>query len=567
MPVQDWPAWTRQGLRLGYSQLQGRALVFDPRKNFVPDQPVANSLAVIANPSKTMVGVRGNLIQATYTRPGESQPDSHFSFVGLPLVISNGTGLRAGPNGPISLAAYHIHETDDAAGARGDIDFAPDQGADGATRFPISFDLNGAYKSTQVVLFPCVATSIYDLIDQQSLKSLSGVRVLDGVTEGDPRQYGFIMAGSEPGVSYVEDVAVLFSQPGPNTRLKVLMDSGPGATRFLLINSIPWDQEKNLPPGQRLCSTANACAQGVGYAVDTATSRFGAATGAPDPSTPTTSVRNGAINNTALRVAQDMYALDDYRLNKLAQYRIVNDLLFNKQGTGLHDIARMFIAKAKAAYASRDYDAFDSYSRQAWAYEARVYPQAQATASDVVTGVIFYLFLLIPFAYFVERLFFGYADLKRQLGVGMLIFAVIFLIFSQIHPAFDIVESSPIIILIAFIMLALSVIVSLLVWGKFEEQLKAFNKTVSGVHKADVGTASIAFAAFTLGISNMRRRKERTLLTCITLVLLTFTVLSFTSIVSTLRRTTCSRRATPPTKAFCCACRRGTPCRTRPTAC
>ncbi len=33
----------------------------------------------------------------------------------------------------------------------------------------------------------------------------------------------------------------------------------------------------------------------------------------------------------------------------------------------------------------------------------------------------------------------------------------------------------------------------------------------------------------------MRRRKERTLLTCMTLVLLTFTVLSFTSIVNTIR--------------------------------
>ena len=32
-----------------------------------------------------------------------------------------------------------------------------------------------------------------------------------------------------------------------------------------------------------------------------------------------------------------------------------------------------------------------------------------------------------------------------------------------------------------------------------------------------------------LGISNLRRRKIRTILTCITLVLLTFTVLSFTS--------------------------------------
>ena len=46
---------------------------------------------------------------------------------------------------------------------------------------------------------------------------------------------------------------------------------------------------------------------------------------------------------------------------------------------------------------------------------------------------------------------------------------------------------------------------------------------------------SVAAAAFSLGISNMRRRKARTVLTCITLILLTFTVLSFTSIVPVLR--------------------------------
>jgi len=90
-------------------------------------------------------------------------------------------------------------------------------------------------------------------------------------------------------------------------------------------------------------------------------------------------------------------------------------------------------------------------------------------------------------------------------------------------------------VLIAFIMLALSVLVIFIITSKFEEQLKQFNRSVSGIHKADIGRMSVAAAAFSLGISNMRRRKARTVLTCITLILLTFTVLSFTSIVQVLR--------------------------------
>jgi len=524
MPVADWPNWTRQGLRLGYCGLDGRVLLFDPKKNFVPDQPIANSLAVIANPVKTMAGVRGNLIEGTYTKPGESTTDAAFRFVGLPLVISNGSGLRFAPANKLHLAAYHLHDTDDARWNRGDIDYAPDQGVNGAQNYPTEFDLNSDQKSTQVIVFNCVGTSIFDLIDQAALKSLSGVRIFDGVTDGEPREFGFTLAGNEPGVSYVEDVAVLFSSPSTDTRLKVVMDSGPGATRFLLINSKP--PLPNLNKDQNL-----ERAQGLGYPVGINSTNANAE---DDPGNSETVVQNGAITNTALRVALDMWNLDDFRIKQLAKFRIVNEILSNKKQTGLHDIAKEYIDKALKAYKDRDYESFDAFSRVAWAYEARVYPQALATANDVVQGVIFYLFLLIPFAYFLERLLFAKPNLRLQLGFAFMLFIAVFTLFSQIHPAFDI-TINPIIILIAFVMLALSVIVSLLVWGKFEEELKTLRRTITGVHKADVGKASIAFAAFALGISNMRRRKERTLLTCITLILLTFTVLSFTSVVNQIR--------------------------------
>ncbi len=526
MPVPSGQAWTRQGLRLGFSTLTGRVLLFDPKKNFVPDEPVADSLAVVNSPSKTMMGVRGNLIQATAGGAGQAE----FKFEGLPLVISGGSGLRFAPDGKLHVGAYHVHAADDDSGTRGDIDFAPDQGVNGAANYPTQFDLTGDAKQTQVIVFPCVATSIYDLIDQQALTSLTTVNIYDGASDGEPRQYGFILSGGEPGVSYVEDVAVLFSTPGADTRLKVVMTSGPGSPpRFLLINSLPADPKKTAAENQRN-------AQGVGYAVGVASARYGSSDNRPpDPNSPNDIVRNGAITNTALRVAKDMWNLDEFRISNLAKFRIVQ--LHDPQNplTHLHDLAKDDIDHALAAYSAQDYEAFDAYSRQAWANEARVYPQAQQIANDVVSGVIFYLFLLIPFAYFLERLLFGYSDLKRQLTAAFGIFLVIFFVFSLIHPAFSIGAVNPLIILIAFVMLALSVIVSLLVWGKFEEQLKQLNKSVSGVHKADVGRASIAFAAFALGISNMRRRKERTLLTCLTLVLLTFTVLSFTSIVNTIR--------------------------------
>jgi hypothetical protein len=169
-----------------------------------------------------------------------------------------------------------------------------------------------------------------------------------------------------------------------------------------------------------------------------------------------------------------------------------------------------------------------------WGYSARAYPDVKATANDVVNGVIFYLALLMPFAYFMERLLFGAPNLKSQLTYASLIFVAVFLLFRYIHPAFDI-TGNPVIVFIAFTMGALSVIVGVFIAGKFEEQLKRIQKQVIGSHTADVGRMSVAAAAFNLGVSNMRRRPLRTFLTSLSLVLVTFIVLSFTSIVNVLR--------------------------------
>ena len=70
---------------------------------------------------------------------------------------------------------------------------------------------------------------------------------------------------------------------------------------------------------------------------------------------------------------------------------------------------------------------------------------------------------------------------------------------------------------------------------RFNRHMKAYQAREAHVHETDISRASASYAAFMLGISNMRRRKLRTGLTLLTLVLLTFTVLSFTSFNTQIR--------------------------------
>ena len=503
----------RMGLRNGFATLKGVIRSWDPKKSLVPSEPIDSALVIYPpnSNSKSFIGVRGNLIQMVQDGANgrkELEGRASFAFHGVPPTTAD--------NQEHSVAAYRVDPV------TGDIDFAGDKGVTSGS-YPTQFRITNAEKELTAVVFPCVATCIYDLVDQQALKTLSTITVFDGVNNGEPRQYGYTLSKPQPGVSYVEDTAVIFARRGneyqgagiqasanaddPTNKLrqfKIVMGSGPAATRFLLINSTP----KN-PEGEGYVVGAGADDKGVVAAID--------------------SSKSSAIIHTALHVAEDMHGIDKFRIDRLTKNNIRNEGV-----TSLHKQAGEYIEKAKEALARQDYQSFDTYARSAWGYESRAYPDVTKTQQDVVNGVIFYLALMLPFAYFLERLFFGFSDLKRQLGAAFGIFLVVFGVFSQIHPAFKITLNAGI-ILLSFIMLALSALVTVLVWQKFEQQLKQSARESQGTHDRDAGGSSIAVAAFALGVANMRRRKVRTILTCTTLILLTFTVLAFTSIVQDLR--------------------------------
>ena len=161
--------------------------------------------------------------------------------------------------------------------------------------------------------------------------------------------------------------------------------------------------------------------------------------------------------------------------------------------------------------------------------ESRAYPDVEATSQDVLKGIIFYLaLLLLPFAYFVERMLFGFPDVRKQIMGTSLVFLAVFVAIRFVHPAFEL-ALTPFIILLAFVILALTVVVTAFLQSKFEQEIKRMKQ---GVHYADMGRLSALGAAVGLGIANMRRRPTRTALTCVTLILLTFTVLSFTSVTA-----------------------------------
>ena len=517
VPLAQPSTFSRFGLMGGFASVLGRAVRFDLKESFIPSTPVPGSLAVVTSPDKTLMGVRGAMVQ-------ETEPDGRYRFDGVaPVSAFAGKSLT-------QVQAYHVSpET-------GEVDFAPDLGQTGAKAYPLEVEMTLAQKHVQVILFPCASTSIYDFVDPQSLKTLQDVRVYDGATNSEPRMYGMALGHPEKLQSFVEDAAVFFAQPG--FALKVVMGAGPAVTRFVLIHSTYRRERAYDADGANAGRVLlTGVPEGIGYKLGEQPAGGDRPTTVPGVTPDRT--YEGTIPLIPYRVALDMWNWDDANAEKLRKYRIVD-----RQLDELHNRAGQYLQQAEAAMRDRDWARAYSLSRKAYGYEARAYPEVQNTTRDVVKGVLFYLALLLPFSFFLERLLVGSTNLRNQLLWVFGIFVVAFVLLSQVHPAFDI-TISPMIVLLAFIMLALSLLVIVLIAGKFDQQVKAFNHQLSGAHNADIGRAGIAAAAFSLGISNMRRRGVRTLLTCVTLVLLTFIVLSFTSVVTGIRYNVVPAPGTP----------------------
>ena len=163
------------------------------------------------------------------------------------------------------------------------------------------------------------------------------------------------------------------------------------------------------------------------------------------------------------------------------------------------------------------------------AYAMANHPVIRGRISQAVVGILWYLGLLVPFVFFSEKLLFGFTDIRKQLLAILVIFLVVFMLLRVFHPAFEMVRSS-LMILLGFIILLLTLLVTLMVGGKFKDNLKELRRREGQVDGADVNRGGVIGTAFMLGLNNMRRRKVRTGLTCATLILITFVMICFTSV-------------------------------------
>ncbi len=335
------------------------------------------------------------------------------------------------------------------------------------------------------LVFNCSEFSLAGLYDPRYLQDLNDVLPLDARRNAAPQKFN-MMLQHQLMAGYVE----------PDSRLNLLFRYGRVGNRLILVNM-------QKPAAGQIASSAGIDELGHGFNTD----------------------QLNHLGLLPLVTARDFWRVDDLRLAKYALAGVTSDLI-----NSLHKQASEQIenAGALAATSEANAQAVVTNANGAWANEARVYYAAQDMANDVIRAAIFLLLLLAPFSFCMERLLIGTPNVYKQIAGMAGVFAVMTAALWSFHPAFKI-SSSPLIIILAFAIIFMSLVVISVVYSKFDTELKRIRSGRGTVEGVTIARASVLMSAVMLGIANMRKRKFRTALTSITIVLITFAVLCFTS--------------------------------------
>jgi len=184
---------------------------------------------------------------------------------------------------------------------------------------------------------------------------------------------------------------------------------------------------------------------------------------------------------------------------------------------------------AELSFKNLKYDKFFSSAGTSLALAGRVYDHVETIQKDVLYGVLFYIMLFAPFAFCLERFIFAFINIYKRIAGFLTILIVLIAIIYNVHPAFELAYS-PIVVILAFFITGLSALVTWIIFHHFENEMKQLQRQGKRGNDGEISFLKAFSASFFMGVNNLRRRKIRTVLTCTTLIILTFTIMSFTSV-------------------------------------
>jgi len=227
-----------------------------------------------------------------------------------------------------------------------------------------------------------------------------------------------------------------------------------------------------------------------------------------------------------LQYAKDIYCLNKDRFETLRRFM---DLTKYDEYT-LYLKSERLIQEAINNLKDKKYSTAYIKAIDAWIYGQQAYLYSRKSIEDAAAVTPFFAFLILPFTFLAEKLFFNWQGYRKILSL-LTIFTICVFSLYLLHPGLSL-SASPANVIIGFSVLILSAPILLIIFSEAGSLLREMRMKTIGVHEIEVSRAGQAIYAFSAGIENMRKRKLRTGLILFTVIIMVSSVVSFTAISS-----------------------------------
>lgn len=231
----------------------------------------------------------------------------------------------------------------------------------------------------------------------------------------------------------------------------------------------------------------------------------------------------GVIKLTGFEFLKDLICVDNERAKTLVQYRMLSP-----SAKEYYNLARIYFEKACQELEKMNYSKAYDYLIAAWNFEANAYLEIRGLLQDLINASIVFTFMVVPFLLIFERLVFSGSGLKRALKIATLSILLVFNM-SILHPGFAL-ASNIAGGMLGFIALIVSIPIPVIIFSNISKYAKELKSKVLGKHFAEISRSEAFLLAISVGISNLRRRLLRTVLNLITIIIVIFSLVSFTSL-------------------------------------
>jgi len=375
--------------------------------------------------------------------------------------------------------AYVVNATD------GRILWATDLGVYSAPPFGRGTTITSNPYRRLVSIFPCGSVALFSILDPSTLLATTSVTVNYRVNHGP-----MIHQGWQYGL-YSDVIA--FVEPDTPTELLVYVAGAGGA---------------GGAGGRPICALTNATVtdpQGSGYKVGQGEFL--------------------RLKITPYEMARNIFFINDQRVQTALKFSAVNPSVVI-----YHDKAREYLSLAEGAGKTGRFDLLYSLSFASWSYEQRSYAAMMDLIIQIIaTAAIFFVFL-IPAALIIQRLISTGFGIKRFIQI-ILVFVFLFILLWVFHPGFSMASNVSVAIL-AVCIIAITMPLIGFVLGETVSVAGELRERIMGVHEASISRTGAVTHSISVCLENMKKRPLRSGLMMVSMIFLTFSLISFTSMAN-----------------------------------